>query len=511
MTGMGSHPSLGQDPAPQCAEPSSPAPRFAASDVRATVLALQRTAGNRAVAGLLGRRMLQRSSTYRDVEQQKIDDLESVRYRLETGGTRLVDAVEPDPGETSQEMELVMPEEPVDAPQMTGTTTAAPVTSPFSFTSPFVFPSDSPFTFTFTASPSYSFGLSGPSASTPAPQPPQGMKRAGGRLDDTQPRKRFAGGFFRPVPLPQPILATWPARGRRLQRKNPQVGTFAKAGPAGGAFTWRGPKPGSATKTRVSYVPSPGLTSNATTLATGLHTHADITGSSGATRGTAREMKVKRWIVVKGTGTAQNVRPAGWDRFQALCGFIDKSHKCTYVQGHLLYERLGGRGNRMANLAPFTTSLNKRHQNQVEKPLWSWLKAAPKGEERTIDYHVVPTYGGGGPPTVITDAQGYFQRFVDGRNADALKTLVKLVLLDATDVATVQGQQRSAAVVLGAPKTAHTTWAALCSALEQEIADYIAAAFPTQIDCYARLYKRTSSTADWDKTVQQHHTLPNYR
>jgi hypothetical protein len=146
--------------------------------------------------------------------------------------------------------------------------------------------------------------------------------------------------------------------------------------------------------------------SNATTLATGLHTHADVTAPSGATRGTAAEMKVKRWIVVKGTGTAQKV---------------------------------------------------------------------------------------------------------DSRNADALKTLVKLGLLDATDVPAVQGQPRSAVVNLGAPRTAHTTWAALCSALEQDIANYIAAAFPTQIDCYARLYKRTSSTADWDKTVQQHHTLTNHR
>ena len=508
---MGSDSSLGHVPAPRSAEPASPAPRFAASDVRATVLALQRTAGNRAVAGLLGRRMLQRSSTDRDIAKQRIDDVESVEYRLQTGRTRLVDAVEPDPGELSQEMELVVPEVAEDAPQPTGMTTDdAPVTSPFSFTSPFAFPSSS--MFTFTPSPTFSFGLPGPSTSTPTPQPRQGMKRVGGELfEDRRPRKRFAGGFFRPVALPQPILAQWPSRRPRLQRKNPQVGTFAKPGAAGGAFTWRGPKPGSAAKTRVSYVASPGLTSNATTLATGISTHGDVTATTGATRGTATEMKVKRWIVVKGTGTVQNVRPAGWDHFQALCGFIDKSHKCTYVQGHLLYERLGGRGNRMANLAPFTASLNKRHQNQVEKPLWSWLKAAPKSEERTVDYRVVPTYGGGGPPSVIADAQGYFQRFVDGRNAAALQTLVRLGLLDATDVATVQGQQRTAAVVLGAPKTTHTTWAALCSALEQDIADYIAAAFPTQIDCYARLYKRTSSTADWDKTVSQHHTLTNHR
>ena len=337
------------------------------------------------------------------------------------------------------------------------------------------------------------------------------MKRGRGTtFEDRQPRKRFAAGFFRPVPLQQPILATWPARRRRLQRKNPQVGTF-KGATAGGAFTWRGPKPGSAAKTRVSYVPSAGLTSNATTLATGLHTHGDVNTSTGATRGTATRMKVKRWIVVKGTTTVKNVRPAGWDRFQALCGFIDRSHKCVYVQGHLLYERLGGRGNRMANLAPFTASLNKRHQNQVEKPLWEWLKAAPKGEERTVDYNVVPTYGGGGPPSVITDAQGYFQRFVDGRNPAALKTLVSLGLLDPTDVGAVQGQPRNAAVNLGAPQTAHLTWAALCGGIEQEIADYVAAAFPIQIDCYARLYKRTSSTADWDKTVQQHHMLTNHR
>ena len=235
-----------------------------------------------------------------------------------------------------------------------------------------------------------------------------------------------------------------------------------------------------------------------------------MTAAAGATRGTATEMKVKRWIVVKGTGTAQKVRPAGWDRFQALCGFIDKSHKCVYVQGHLLYERLGGRGNKMANLAPFTASLNKRHQNQVEKPLWEWLKAAKNTQERTVDYQVIPTYGGGGPKRTKRDAIGYFRDFVDNRNKDALKTLVKLKLVAKQDVKALKGQPRSAAINLTAPKTAAATWDALCDEIEQEIADYVAAAFPAKIDCYARLYKRGSAVSDWDKTQTLEHELRNH-
>jgi hypothetical protein len=188
------------------------------------------------------------------------------------------------------------------------------------------------------------------------------------------------------VPMQQGILAMWPVnRHRRLQRKNPIVGTFrpAKGKKSGTAFTWAGPKAGSATKTHTTYTAKAYLTSNATTLATGIHTHGALTPTNATRRGTATEMKVKRWIVAKGTPTATNVRPAGWDRFQSLWGFIDKSHKCVWVQGHLLYEHLGGRGNRMENLSPFTTSLNKRHQNQVEQPLLKWVKDAPKHEERT--------------------------------------------------------------------------------------------------------------------------------
>jgi hypothetical protein len=143
-------------------------------------------------------------------------------------------------------------------------------------------------------------------------------------------------------------------------------------------------------------------------------------------------------------------------------------------------------------------------------PLWSWLNAAPTGEERTVDYTVVPTYGAPGPGAIITHAQGFFRDFVDQRNAKALTTLVKLGLLDGADVPAVANQPRTANVALGNPKTPSTTWDALCTEIEQELADYVTAAFPTKIDCYARLYKRTSAAADWEKTVQRHHTLLNH-
>ena len=54
------------------------------------------------------------------------------------------------------------------------------------------------------------------------------------------------------------------------------------------------------------------------------------------------------------------------------------------------------------------------------------------------------------------------------------------------------------------------TWNALCDEIEQEIADYVEAAFPATIDCYARLYKRKNATLDWDKTQTLHHSLPNH-
>jgi hypothetical protein len=513
-----------------------PAPRRAASSpahgparLHAQVLALQRTAGNRAVASLVGRR-LQRSATDEDAERQPDDDVESVEHLLATGTSRLVDAVVPDPGDApatptpvATETDAVMS----DAPEATTSNTAQ---SSFGFT----FSAPQP-TYDFSAFSSTPFVFSAPPL-PPTPQvqtpaftfiPPtdamdeeerRGTKRLRGSATTGRSQKRRAmapppnayPNIPVAFPIQQPILAQWPAS-RRLQRKNPLPGTFApaKGKAAGTAFTWKGVKAGSAGKTRTTYTAKPNLTSNATTLATGLNTHATINATVGATRGTATDMKVKRWIVQKGTKTVKNVRPAGWDTFQSLCGFIDKKHKCVWVQGHLLYEQLGGRGNKMENLAPFTTSLNKRHQNQVEQPLVRWLKAAKKTEERTVDYQVIPKYAVGGPPKVITQALDYFRAFVDKRNADALKTLVKLGKLDAADQAAVAGQARTQAIPLTKPKSAAASWDLLCAELEQEITTYVAAAFPTQIDCYGRLYTRTGG-GDWKKTRTQHHSLANH-
>lgn len=72
------------------------------------------------------------------------------------------------------------------------------------------------------------------------------------------------------------------------------------------------------------------------------------------------------------------------------------------------------------------------------------------------------------------DAIGYFRDFVDTRNKDSLKTLVKLKLLDKSDAKAVKHQKRN------------------------------------KIDCYARDYKRGSAASDWDKTQTLHHSLRNY-
>ena len=113
----------------QGAKGCAPALRSPASDLRARILALQRTAGNRAVADLVGRRMLQRSSTLTaTLSNRRKDDVDSVQHLLEKGTSRLVDAVEPDPGVVStEEMDLVAPEEVAvsDAPQ-----TMVPATPP---------------------------------------------------------------------------------------------------------------------------------------------------------------------------------------------------------------------------------------------------------------------------------------------------------------------------------------------------------------------------------------------
>src|SRR4051812_37060704 len=111
MARMGRCLSRERQSGPRAADGCVSAPR-AAGDVRASVLALQRTAGNRVVAGLVGRRMLQRSATLSDRVKQREDDVESVLHLLTRGSSRLVDAVEPDPEEPSEVgLGLLVPEE----------------------------------------------------------------------------------------------------------------------------------------------------------------------------------------------------------------------------------------------------------------------------------------------------------------------------------------------------------------------------------------------------------------
>src|SRR5215210_4531232 len=217
------------------------APRAPGPDVRATLLGLQRTAGNRAVAG-----MIQRSSTFEDRQRQREDDVDSVQYLLETGATRLVDAVEPDPVDP-QPMELST-EQVVETP----TVTPEPIFAPpeISFTTGFSF--DTP---SWWASPPFQ----SPTTTTfsPAPLPPPatpfvfsttqtsvggGVKRPRSEEEESRKRRRLGSTAPQPfvflpfanhpfgVPMQQDILAMWPAnRPRRLQRKNPVVGTFRPA------------------------------------------------------------------------------------------------------------------------------------------------------------------------------------------------------------------------------------------------------------------------------------------
>src|SRR3954468_14177714 len=100
MVGMRARLSQAQGSAPRRDDAAAAAQAQSGSaDVRETVLALQRSAGNRAVAGLVGRRLLQRSSTDEDIAQQRLDDVDAVNALLETGTTQIVNSVEPDPGE----------------------------------------------------------------------------------------------------------------------------------------------------------------------------------------------------------------------------------------------------------------------------------------------------------------------------------------------------------------------------------------------------------------------------
>ena len=99
--GMGRRVSQRPDPA-SSAEPESPA-RCVGAGAHATLLALQRTAGNRAVTSLLDRRRLQRSATPEDQGRQQVEDVRSVQFLLTEKRSRLVPFVDPDPGEASAE------------------------------------------------------------------------------------------------------------------------------------------------------------------------------------------------------------------------------------------------------------------------------------------------------------------------------------------------------------------------------------------------------------------------
>jgi hypothetical protein len=249
-------------------------------------------------------------------------------------------------------------------------------------------------------------------------------------------------------------------------------------------------------------------------------------------RGTGTLAKTKRRTRQPGTGTQTRYRPPDWATFRLLVGFLGRE-RCDYIQGHLLNEHLGGLGTNLQNLAPFTSSLNGRHSKRVEEPIKQFLEPThgqppiPPNEERVVDYRVEPIYGNPNNPTaVITQASTRMDDLFRNRGTPALSALAKLRLVDplevfkaANSMTQLPPQQAPLPLTLArwqavwqnnnnswygtGPQQVigNFTWSTLNQLLHTWIVNYVTLRFPEQIRCRVRYYRRLNQAPNWDRIV----------
>lgn len=217
--------------------------------------------------------------------------------------------------------------------------------------------------------------------------------------------------------------------------------------------------------------------------------------------GVGTTTKVKRRGLQNGTPTNKSTRPPMWWEFIPLVGMGPGIAYTRYIMGHLLNKRFGGRGDDMANLSVFSSRLNSHHKVQVEVPLHTFLSNTG-GHIRTIDYTVTPAYGN--PTNMVADAGTMFDNFLANNRKKALASWVKLGLIDADDVANLLTAPVTSPVAL----TKGGTWDVLVATWRAWALQYVIQHFPESIVCTARQYDRASAAATaWDKTARMDETI----
>jgi hypothetical protein len=240
-------------------------------------------------------------------------------------------------------------------------------------------------------------------------------------------------------------------------------------------------------------------------------------GGIAQARGTGTIAKVKRLNPGQknaGTRTQPGTRPPGWAEFISVFGSRVRGVPNTYgfVMGHLLNEKMGGRGELMDNLSPFSTKLNHDHSQYVEEPLKQWLGVDKNGRpnpSHAVDYRVEPTYDLAASPTapvgptmpvlhpnhqpllarVVGARDSFYGRFP--RRAAAMLGVRFAQVGDATTISWVlrQGPPYARATVL----PSGVTFGDVLDRSEAYLRWYISLRMPISVTCRARLYDTTGA------------------
>lgn len=260
-----------------------------------------------------------------------------------------------------------------------------------------------------------------------------------------------------------------------------------------------------------------------------------------AHRGTGEITKVKRRGRAPGTLTRADVRPPLWMPFKTLFHASPRGGR-GFIMGHLLNKHLGGLGDDMSNLAPFTYRLNHDHSVLVEEPIKQWVLGlnTPSPQTTTplnplavpgphwVDYKVTPQYmnvttgnplsaGGGAAPAALdapldaihANIVTWQNQWFAGHPQDAADLLTFHGLLPLADQPTVL------------PELANGTWrnsftllsngqalSVIANQVNEFIKWYVARHFPHHIICRVRLYEDTPAGPHKSDTLEV--TLPNH-
>ncbi len=174
-------------------------------------------------------------------------------------------------------------------------------------------------------------------------------------------------------------------------------------------------------------------------------------------------------------------RPNQWTDFVAMIGAIN-----PFKQGHMISERLGGDGQH-DNLTPFTPSINALHYSRVESHVISQTDNPPN-RDQYADYSVTPRYNGNAG--IVNWAHLQFAGMTPDNQRTAMVTAGAMTAVAAA--AYLPGSVLS----VGDLATANL-W----------LTNYINAAFPTDIVCWAEFINDVGGT--YDSTPRQTVTITN--